>query len=246
MDTAIDKALIILEALETGRGTSSLGAIASSTGLAKSTVHRILSILERRGFVRQLANREYTLGPKVIALGAFAGSKDAVLTVARPVLDRLVLDCGETIHFGVLHESQLLYLDRREPRDAAVRLAAMPSPLGALHASACGKVLLAHGGEELLETVLSRGLERYTRNTIVDAERLRAELRRVVEQGYALSEEERNEGVRAVAVPVRNRAGTVVAGVSAAGPVQRMSDDKLTELRGQLTRAAEELAVGMR
>jgi DNA-binding IclR family transcriptional regulator len=245
MDTAIDKALLILEALETGRGSSSLATIAAGTELPKPTVHRILAILERRGFVRQLASKEYALGPKIIALGAFAGSKDAMLTVARPVLDRL-LACGETIHLGVLHESQLLYLDRREPEDAAVRLATMPSPLGSLHASACGKVLLSFGDEALLRSVLATELVRYTAHTIVDPDELREELRGIAEQGYAVSEQERNEGVRAVAVPVRNRAGTVVAGLSAAGPVQRMSDEKVAELRVQLGRAAEELTVGVR
>ncbi|HEY0484769.1 MAG TPA: IclR family transcriptional regulator [Mycobacteriales bacterium] len=246
MDTAIDKALLVLEALETGRGSSSLAAIAAGTGLPKPTVHRILAILERRGFVQQLASREYSFGPKIIALGGFAGSKDPMLTVARPVLDRLVVACGETVHLGVLHESQLLYLERREPEDAAVRLATLPSPLGALHASACGKVLLAFGDEALLRTVLATELVRYTPHTIADPDDLREELHRIAEQGYALSEQERNEGVRAVAVPVRNRAGTVVAGLSAAGPVQRMSDEKVAELRVQLGRAAGELAVGVR
>jgi IclR family acetate operon transcriptional repressor len=246
MDTAIDKALIILESLETGRGSSSLAAIAAGTGLPKPTVHRILTILERRGFVQQLESKEYSFGPKIIALGAFAGSKDPMLTVARPVLDRLVRACGETVHLGVLHEAQLLYLDRREPEDAAVRLATLPSPLTSLHASACGKVLLAFGDEALRASVLGTELVRYTAHTIADPDELRDELTRIAERGYAVSEQERNEGVRAVAVPVRNRAGTVVAGLSAAGPVQRMTDDKLEELRELLAAAAAELPVGVR
>ncbi|GGP13337.1 IclR family transcriptional regulator [Nonomuraea glycinis] len=246
MDTAIDKALVILESLETGRGNRSLASIAAATGLPKSTVHRILAILERRAYVQQDAFKDYSLGPKIIALGAFAGERSPLVSAAGPLLDRLVRDWGETVHLGILVEDSLLYVDRREPQDIAVRLVAAPSPLSQPHASAGGKVLLAFGDERLLDTVIAGGLTRYTAATIVDPDRLKAELARVRESGYATSEQERNEGVRAVAVPVRNRSGAVVATISAAGPTQRMTDEKLHSLRVALAQAAATLSPALR
>ncbi|QOC93405.1 IclR family transcriptional regulator [Micromonospora craniellae] len=245
MDTAIDKALIILESLETGRNRCSLAEIAARTGMPKPTVHRILAILERRGYVQQLSSREYTLGPKIIALGIFAGGKDAMVSAARPVLDRLVLACRETVHLGVLYQTQLLYLDRREPEDTAVRLARLPSPLTSLHASASGKVLLAFGEPDLLDQVVTAGLVGYTERTIVDVDRLRAELERIRVNGYAVSEQERYEGVRAVGVPVRHRSGAVVAALSAAGPVQRFDQARVEHVRTLLTKAADELSLSL-
>jgi DNA-binding IclR family transcriptional regulator len=245
LDTAIDKAIAVLECLEAAAGSQSLAEITATTGLPKPTVHRILSTLERHAFVRKLPDRNYAFGTRIIALGIFAASQNSLVTAARPLLDRLVVSCGETVHLGVLEGTALLYLDRREPVDAAVRLATLPSPLTSLHASAAGKVLLAYGDSELQEAVLAAGLVRYNARTIVDADVLAAELETIRARGFAVNEEERNEGVRAIGVPVRNRAGAVVAALSAAGPVQRVDDEKLHQMQGLLAAAAAELSMAV-
>jgi DNA-binding IclR family transcriptional regulator len=233
-DTSIDKALTILEALETNTGSRSLAAVVAATGIPKPTAHRTLAILEHRGYVRQEADRSYMLGPKVISLGRFAGDSDALITVSQPILDRLVATCRETIHLGVLVDGQLLYIDRREPKDAAVRLSTLPSPLTSLSSSAAGKVLLAFGDSSLLKEVLRRGLPQLTSKSIVDPSKLRAQLKKIAADGYAVNEQERFDGVRAVAVPVRDSRGHVVAALSVAGPVQRLDDERLVELRNAL------------
>lgn len=245
MDTAIDKALAVLESLEAAGGRQSLAETTAATGLPKPTVYRILSTLERHSFVRKLPDKNYTFGARIIALGIFAASQNSLLIAARPLLDRLVGSCGETIHLGVLDGTALLYLDRREPVDTAVRLVTLPSPLTSLHASAAGKVLLAFGDDELLESVLAAGLVRYNARTIVDPDALAAELEKIREQGFAVNQEERHEGVRAVGVPVRNRVGTVVAALSAAGPIQRVNDEKLDQMHRLLAEAAAELSNGV-
>lgn len=243
--TATEKALFVLESLETTNGIRTLADIADFTGLPKPTVHRILSTLERRGYVRQLPSREYSLGPKVIALGVFAAGKDPLLSIANPVLDKLVMVAQETLQLGVLQGTEMLYVARREPEGAAVRLAAQPAPLAALHASAGGKVLLAFGGKNLLDSVVQAGLPALGPNTITDRVALEAHLQEVRLQNFAVSREERHEGVVAVAVPVRNRRGQVAATVTAAGPLQRMTDERIADLRSQLVVAAEDIGGGI-
>lgn len=245
MDTAIDKALIVLGSLETVKVGRSLAEIAADTGLPKPTVHRILATLEKHGFAQQLSSGRYALGMRIAALGLFAASSSSLLSAGKPILDRLVLDCGETVHLGVLQGHSLLYIDRREPDDAAVRLAALPSPLTSLHASASGKVLLAFGDEALLADVIAAGPVRYTAHTKTDPQELIDEVTKVREAGYAINEQERHEGVRAVGVPVTKRDGTVVGALSVAGPVQRIDDARIQEFRVVLAKAADELAAGL-
>jgi len=241
-ETSLGKALSLLEALENSRGASSLGEIAAATGITKPTAHRMLAVLESRGYVRRLPNRDYALGPRLISLGNFARGQNSLVTAASPVLDRLVRLCGETIHLGVISGNALLYLDRREPADVAVRLATMPSPLSSLHAGAAGKVLLAFGPESLLEAVIAQGLPRYTARTITTEAELRAELATVAAQGYALNEQERNDGVRAVGVPIRAQDGTCVAALSVAGPVQRLTLEEVPRMRALLDQGAAEIS----
>lgn len=235
----VDKALRILDLLESGGGQMPLTAIAAQTQLPKPTVHRLLATLSSHGYVQRLDPGVYGLGPRVIALGQFAAANNDVLTIGRPIVRQLVASCGETVHLGILQGESLLYIDRAEPQDAAVRLAALPSPLTSLHASASGKVLLAFAERSLQDKVLAAGLASYTSHTVTDPEQLRVELEKIRQDGYAINEQERFDGVRAVSVPVRSRQGLVVAAISAAGPIQRVDEEKLIALRDVLLDAAD-------
>jgi DNA-binding IclR family transcriptional regulator len=245
MDTAVDKAFIVLNSLEKVRNGRSLAEISADTGIPKPTVHRLLATMERHGYVQQYPSGRYALGMRVVALGLFAAGSSTLLSVGRPILDRLVLQCGETVHLGILQGASLLYVDRREPEDATVRLAALPSPLTSLHASASGKVLLAFGDDGLFQSVVAAGLTRYTSHTITEAAGLREEIAGIRAQGFAVNEQERFVGVRAVGFPIWHRSGSLIGAISAAGPIQRVDDRKLDELKVQLLKAAREISQGL-
>ncbi len=239
--TAVQKALTVLDVLEAGPvGGMPLSEIAATAKLPRPTAHRILAELEVRGHVKRTDAGRYALGPRLISLGHMASANSLLNQVSGPVLDRLVEECGETIHVGVLQGDVMLYVDRREPT-TAVRLATLPSPLSSLHTSACGKVLLAYADEALVERVLAEPLPTYTATTVSEPDRLRREFDAIRETGYAINNQERFTGVRAVGVPVRRRNGTVIAAISIAGPAHRITDDRVPELLDQLTRAANEL-----
>lgn len=243
MDTVVDKALRVLDVLESGNQNGRpLTEIANILQLPKSTVHRLLATLQRHGYVQRSQSGGYALGTRVIALGQFAAANNNLLTIGRPILDRLVASCAETVQLAVLQGDSLFYIDRKEPEDAAVRLAALPSPMTSLHASASGKVLLAFADEALIDKVLGSELPHYTPHTISDPEQMRGELARIRAQGYAVNEQERFVGVRAVGVPVRDAQGRAVVAISAAGPIQRVDEPKLEQMKRELLTAAADFS----
>jgi DNA-binding IclR family transcriptional regulator len=145
-----------------------------------------------------------------------------VANEARPRLRELLEKTGETVQMGVVDHLSVLYVYEMEsPR--AIRMAAAVGGRAPLHCTAVGKVLLAHQSAEFVERVIEAGLVACTRKTITQREAALAMLADVRARGHALDDEESEDGLRAVAAPVRNHEGMVVAAVGVAAPVQRMN-----------------------
>lgn len=242
VDTAVDKALIILELLDNSKTGSTLAEVAEKVGLPKPTVHRLLSTLVSRGFVARTPWNGYAIGRKVIALGAAAAEKDTLILAARPTLWALAEQCEETVQLGVLMGDQLLFVERIEPENQAVRIGRMPSPLTELHTSGMGKAILAASTDEFIDRYLEAGLERFTDKTITDARLLRQEIRDIRESGFAVSNEERYDGVFAVGAAIRNREGQPVAAVSIAAPAHRVYGARRQLFEREVVRAAADVS----
>ncbi|WP_431710540.1 IclR family transcriptional regulator [Glutamicibacter uratoxydans] len=242
-DTAIDKALMILETLNGRDRDKSLSSICSETGLPKTTVHRVLTILEARGFVDRTQSNGFIVGRKVISLGVAAAERDSLVNAARPILRELVSLTNETVQLGVLQEMQVLYVDRMEPVDSSVRLARMPSLLAELHTSAMGKALLAFAEPAALNAFLDRPLTQYTDSTVIDRQQLIVELEQIRIGRVAVASQERYHGVTAVGSPILDNQGYAHAAISVAGPAHRMTKEKQEQIAQILPAAAEELSV---
>lgn len=242
-DTAIDKALMILETLNGRDRGKSLSAICTETGLPKSTVHRVLAILEGRGFVDRTHGNGFIVGRKVISLGLSAAERDSLVNAARPILLQLVEQTNETVQLGVLQDMQVLYVDRMEPVDSSVRLARMPALLAELHTSAMGKALLAFAEPVVFDTFMDRPLSHYTDQTITDRELLLTELEQIRARHVAVAAQERYDGVTAVGSPILDSRGYAHAAISVAGPAHRMTESKRVLIAEVLPAAAQELSV---
>jgi DNA-binding IclR family transcriptional regulator len=150
---------------------------------------------------------------------------------ARPFLEELTKATGETSHLAVLDDGMALYVDKVESQ----RMLSRPSHVGRRLPAYCtgvGKAMLAFAPDEQVEAVIARGLERMTPNTITDPARLRNALADVRRVGYAIDDEEIEEGLVCVAAPIRDRAGSVVAGASIGGPASRIhhaGEDRIAE-----------------
>lgn len=226
----LERGLGVLEALaELGEG--GLSRLAERTGLAKSTLYRLLQTLVRLGFVEEEGG-VYRVGPRGFAVGQAYPRKN-LLQAARPEMEALVERFGESVNLAVRSGLEALYLDQVEGRQL-VRLFTAPGTRAPLHATGVGKVLLAFGG--IPEGLV---LEPYTPYTLTQWDRLLEALEEVRVQGYALDNEERELGVRCVAAPVFGPEGRVVAALSLSAPSRRLSQEEAHRLAKEVVEAAK-------
>jgi IclR family transcriptional regulator, KDG regulon repressor len=226
----LERALGILDVLAQ-QDQLAPGEIASRLTLHKSTIHRLLAVLEKRGYVdRSGTNGKYSLGMKLIELGTRASSRLDLCELAGPVLDRLMEQTGETAHIGILSQGSVVSIADSE----SYKTLRTPSTVGRrnpAHCSSQGKVLIAGMNPKELRAFLGVSpLRKFTRKTITSVAALQRELARVRQQGYAIDDEEFEAGLKCVGAPIRDRAGDVVAAVSIAGPASRLQPERMPEL----------------
>ncbi len=237
---SVDRALGILEVLAR-TGESGVTEIAAQLGVHKSTAFRLVATLEAHRLVEQTADRgRYRLGVGILRLAGATSARLDLVQEARPLCRQLAVDTGETVNLAVLSESSALYLDQ-VAGSSALQPHNWVGQHIPLHATSNGKVLLSELDERALEAVLGK-LPTYTPHTITRRPRLREELRVVREQGYALAVDELEVGLTAVAAPVRNAHGDVVASISVSGPTFRLGGDRLDGVTALLVAAAAEVS----
>jgi DNA-binding IclR family transcriptional regulator len=197
--------------------------LATRLRLAKSTVHRLAATLTGAGFLEQNSETgKYRLGVALFELGALVRRRMDVANEARPKLRELLEKTGETVQLGIVDHESVLYVYEMESRHA-IRMAAAVGGRAPLHCTAVGKVLLAYQPPEYVKQVLGNGLKAFTPKTITRREALLEMLEEVAAREYAIDDEESEPGLRAIAAPVRNHTGSVIAALGVAAPVQRMT-----------------------
>lgn len=238
-----DKALVLLSFLGEQRQELGVTEIARHLGISASTAYRLLRTLERRKFVQQNpANAKYRLGIKLIELGNAFLETVELRANARPVLMRLMEVSRETVHLMVLDGNMGIYLDRVESPQR-IRVTSNLGRREHLHCSAVGKAILAYLPDDAVARIIrTRGLPRFTANTITDPARLALHLERARRVGYTTDNIEGEEGVRCVGAPVFDHTGAVVAGLSVSGPAYRLSLEKLKRLSKAVKAAAQEIS----
>jgi IclR family KDG regulon transcriptional repressor len=197
--------------------------LAARLRLAKSTVHRLAATLTAARFLEQNADTgKYRLGLALFELGSLVRRRMDVADAARQKLRELLEMTGETVQLGIIDHDSVLYIYEMESR-RAIRMAAAVGARAPLHCTAVGKVLLASQPQEYVAQVVDLGLKPYTPKTIVKREELLQTLSEVAQRDYATDDEESETGLRAIASPVRNHTGAVIAAIGLAAPVQRMN-----------------------
>ena len=237
---SVDRALSILEVLAR-IGEAGVTEVAAELGVHKSTAFRLVATLEAHRLVEQTGDRgKYRLGVGLLRLAGATTARLDVVQEARPVCRQLAADTGETVNITVLSESSALYLDQVAGA-SAIQPHNWVGQHIPLHATSNGKVLLSGLDDAALRRLLAT-LPSYTPRTITKKGDLRAELEQVREQGYAVAVDELEVGLAAVAAPIRNAAGDVIASISVSGPTYRFSD-RLDELAGQVRDSALEVSL---
>jgi DNA-binding IclR family transcriptional regulator len=247
---SVDRALAVLDILAR-RGEVGVTELAAALDVHKSTASRLVGALEVRELVEQIGDRgKYRLGAGILRLAAATTGHLEVTGQARPVCVALAREFGETVNVAILD-----LVDSR--RAAAINVlqefgatssVASRDWIGRrtpLHATSSGKVLLAHADATTQDDVLGAPLERYTPRTVTDVTALRRQLDDVLRRGWASTSEELEVGLNAVASPVRDAGGVVVAAVSVSGPAYRFRAGRFPAVGERLAAAGAEISTRM-
>ena len=228
---SVDRALDILECVAAQNGALTVDQIAAATALPKTTVFRVLATLAgRRLLEREPHTQTWRLGMLALVIGARAMGDMDLRRSARPHLEQLVAATGETVHLSILSADNALCIDKLDA-SRSMRMASFVGFLDPLHCSGVGKALLAFQDEALRSQLLDRmRLVPHTPHTITDRAALNAQIAAIRARGYAIDDEEIEEGLRCVAAPIRDHSGAVVAAVSISGPTTRVTEASITEL----------------
>lgn len=239
---SVDRTLDVLESLASRRGATGISELAQLVGLHVSTVHRLLATLVDRGYVRQdPESSRYHLGSRIFMLASAADLHLDLRLVARPYLERLMRTSGETANLVTTSDHEVVYLDQVASMHL-VKMFTAPGMRAPLYCTGTGKLLLAHKPHAVLESVLNGPLKRFTPKTIVSRAVLEAELATIRKNGFAVDDEEMEEGVRCLAVPIFDRRRQCVGALSISGPTTRLTPERVAKLAPGARLVADELS----
>lgn len=237
---SVDRAAALLKAVADSRRPLTLSELAARTSLNRSTAWRLLATLDLHGLVeRDPVSQRYTVGYAIVQIAA-GGDHDALVRRARPAVERLATETGETASLAVAKRFELVYVDQVEaPHVMAPNWLGRPAPL---HATSSGKAFLAWLTPEERATLLTPArLKRYTSTTITKRAELENELEEVRERGYSVCVGELEETLFGVSSAVLNPQGRPVAIVSVWGPEHRVHRRRLPSIGDAAVRAAREI-----
>lgn len=240
---SLHRAIQILEYMAERGGAVTLREIASEVGLPKSTTHRILATLRAENLVEQQPmDGTYRLGLHLFELGCSIRQGLGVTDLARPYLQKLGSETGESVCLALLNQGEALILEFLESASAfhVVTRAGASLPV---HCTVQGKVMLAHlSGAEVRRILRERGMKVYTPNTIDTYEKLAPELDVIRKQGFAVENGEFHTGLCSVAAPIRNASGTVCYSVAVVSMFHRIGSEHFERAKKLTIQMAEAIS----
>jgi DNA-binding IclR family transcriptional regulator len=227
---AVERALDILLCFTPDSPKRTLTQIAEQAGMHKSTVLRLLTSLENKHFIgRDKATGMYQLGFRFIELASIMLRNLDIQQWAQPYLQRLSTDSGETVDLAVLDGHQVVYLKVVESSQR-VKIAAAVGERLPVFCTATGKAFLAYLPDDQVCAILDKDLTLYTENTLACVDDLYADLRATRERGFAISEQEYEKDINAVAAPILDVDGCPIAVIAIVGPSYRLTPERMLDL----------------
>ena len=242
---SLDRAMEVFEHLSEESG-STLSEIASELNQSPATVYRILITLEGRNLVEfDHAEQLWHVGPRAFTIGSKYLRRSGLIERARPILRNLMEETGETANLGIIRENSVLFLSQVETHEN-IRAFFPPGTLSPPHASGIGKALLAEMSEDRLNRIVGgRDLERFTEKTLNESRSLLGDLQETRTRGYAIDDEEKNDGMRCIAAAVFDSNGEATAGLSVSGPSSRMPLSQADIIARNVMDAADTLTAAL-
>lgn len=241
---SIRRALAVVQSMvgATSEGrSSSLSELAARNDLNKSTLLRLLEPLLEARLVERTSDAGYRIGLGAVNLGTAYLTGLDLRTVARPILEQIAHDSGETVHLLAYDRGQVCYIEKIVGR-SSIQMASRIGERMPAYCTASGKVFLAHLPEAEVREVLAEGLPARTSNTITDPKALQQELANTRERGVGIDDCENELDIRCVSVPVFDNVGQVTAAISISGLAARMRGERMTELTAVVQAGAQDLS----
>lgn len=236
---AVERALQILNCFDDEHPERGVSEIAQAVDLHKATTHRIVTTLVNYGYLERAADgQKYRLGLELTDLGFKVIRRMDLRREAIPYMNRLVERWDEACDLSIFDQGNVFYIEVIQGNHALTISAAIGLRLPP-HSTASGKLFLAFRSPEDLKAIIQQPLIAYTEKTITSPERLLEQLEQIRRQGYAFDDEELEVGIRAVAAPVFNQDGIIVAAMSMPSPSSRMTVERGEEMAMTLIEATQ-------
>lgn len=238
----VERALDILLCFRSGESGLTLTQIAGRVEMHKSTVHRLLATLERRRFIQHVeGDGTYHLGLRLVELGFSVLKNNDIHRQALPYMQQLSAECRETVDLAILENNQVVYLQVIESPQR-MKFAAAPGERLPVFCTASGKTFLAFLAIDKVEEMFLAEMQPYTAHTKTSRAVILDELAEIRQRGFAISQQEYEEGVNAVAAPILDGKKYPVAAIAIVGPAFRLPQDRLIELGKSVRTTADTIA----
>lgn len=223
----IERVSMILDLVSKSSQGITIRDLSEALKLPKGTVHRLLLSLSYFGYIKQdLNTKKYLLGLKLLELGNLIINQLDLRKLAEPLLKDLANRTKETVHMVIIDNNEVVYIDKIETEENTGGLK-MSSRIGSrnlAHSCAVGKVMLSYFSDEEVDNLIKeKGLPKKTTRTITNLSQLKEQLAIVKKQGFALDDEENEEGIRCIAAPIFDNKGKTISAISVSGPAFRVT-----------------------
>ncbi len=239
---ALDRGLLLLGVLAK-QAKATLTELAMRIGMPPSTAHRLLTTLQKRGFVDfDEATQDWMIGVEAFRIGSAFIHRTNLVEAGREVMRQLMEETGETANLAIADDGNVVFVSQVETPNP-IRAFFSAGNRGPMHASGIGKALLAEMPQDKVEQVLQKnGLPEYTSKTLTSPDALFADLETTRKRGWSFDNEERHSGMRCIAAAIHNAHGEAIAGISVSGPTVRFPDHVIAEFAPKVRRAAAEVS----
>lgn len=236
------KALDIIDCLAAEKSPLSVREVALKCNLSRSTAYRLLRSLVDRGYVVSSQESLYELSLKILSLGQEVLERYDLIGISKPYMVQLCQLSGETVHLGVLVDTEMLYIGKVDSPQS-IRMYSSIGSRNPLYSTAMGKAVLAFlPVSERNELIKRIHFVPRTSNTITSPSKLLESLEQIRECGYAIDNLEHEEGIRCLGVPLIGYSGEVLGAISISGPAYRLDLEKLAALANHAIQAAREIS----
>lgn len=242
-DGTVGKALEVLDQVAGFGRPVRFSELLADSRFPKATLYRLMQTLTHQGMLSHDPERgSYALGVRLVRLAHAAWRQSSLAPVARPYLDALSSDIGETVHLAQLDAAQVLYVDKRNAREP-VEMYSQAGKVGPAYCTGVGKAMLAHLPEAELKTILpQQSFHRFTAQTLTSQAALREELAAIRARGFACDREEHEPGIICVALPILSGGGRVLGALSVTSTTTRTSLEALAGLAPRIKATAQAIA----